>query len=136
VRAGYAEAAEGLGVTMSEPTILIVDDDTLSRALLTDLLKDTGCKLLQAADGDQALEALEANRPDVMLLDLFMPNRSGLEVLQQLNEVSPNTRTLVLSSMDAEAVIQTALSAGARGFIAKPFHPFQVVMAVRNLLGA
>lgn len=118
------------------PTVLIVDDDLFVRRLLEDALTDSGLalRLLQAADGEEALAVAGRERPEVVLLDLFMPRLSGLEVLAQLRTEVPESRVVVISSMDAEPVIEQALQAGAAGFIAKPFHPLEIVSAVREAL--
>lgn len=118
------------------PTVLIVDDDLFVRRLLEDALTDSGLalRLLQAADGEEALAVAGRERPEVVLLDLFMPRLSGLEVLAQLRTAVPESRVVVISSMDAEPVIEQALQAGAAGFIAKPFHPLEIVSAVREAL--
>ncbi|HET9450062.1 MAG TPA: response regulator [Aggregicoccus sp.] len=118
------------------PTVLIVDDDLFVRRLLEDALTESGLalRLLQAADGEEALTVAARERPEVVLLDLFMPRLSGLEVLAQLRTEVPESRVVVISSMDAEPVIEQALQAGAAGFIAKPFHPLEIVSAVREAL--
>ena len=118
------------------PTVLIVDDDLFVRRLLEDALSESGLALrvLEAADGEQALAVATRERPEVVLLDLFMPRLSGLEVLAQLRTSVPESRVVVISSMDAEPVIEQALQAGATGFIAKPFHPLEIASAVREAL--
>jgi two-component system, chemotaxis family, chemotaxis protein CheY len=118
------------------PTVLIVDDDLFVRRLLEDALSASGLALrvLEAADGEEALAVASRERPEVVLLDLFMPRLSGLEVLAQLRSSVPESRVVVISSMDAEPVIEQALQAGASGFIAKPFHPLEIAAAVREAL--
>lgn len=118
------------------PTVLIVDDDLFVRRLLEDALSESGLALrvLEASDGEQALALATQERPEVVLLDLFMPRLSGLEVLAQLRSSVPESRVVVISSMDAEPVIEQALQAGATGFIAKPFHPLEIASAVREAL--
>jgi two-component system chemotaxis response regulator CheY len=118
------------------PTLLLVDDDTFVRRILKDVLAETGIelRLLEASDGEEGLELAAREKPDVMFLDLFMPRRSGLEVLGAIREVSPRTRVLVISSMDAEPVVEQALAAGAVGFVGKPFHPLEIASAVRQAL--
>jgi two-component system chemotaxis response regulator CheY len=122
---------------MSEtPTLLLVDDDNFVRRILKDVLEETGIelRLLEASDGEEGLEVAAREKPTLMFLDLFMPRRSGLEVLGAIKEVSPLTRVLVISSMDAEPVVEQALAAGAVGFVGKPFHPLEIASAVRQAL--
>jgi two-component system, chemotaxis family, chemotaxis protein CheY len=118
------------------PTILIVDDDLFVRRLLEDALTASGLALrvLEASDGEEGLAVATRERPQVVLLDLFMPRRSGLELLGLLRAAVPEARVVIISSMDAEPVIEQALQAGAFGFIAKPFHPLEISSAVREAL--
>jgi two-component system, chemotaxis family, chemotaxis protein CheY len=121
---------------MSPPTLLLVDDDLFVRSLLKDAIHESGLdvRLLEAADGQEGLEVAAREQPAVMLLDLFMPRRSGLEVLEALKHSSPDTRVLIISSMDVEPVVEQAISAGAVGFVGKPFHPLEIALAVRRAL--
>lgn len=121
---------------MSSPTLLLVDDDKFVRNLLRDAITESGLevRLLEAEDGQEGLEVAQRERPAVMLLDLLMPRCSGLEVLNAIREASPDTRVLIISSMDAEPVVEQALAAGAVGFVGKPFHPLEIALAVRQAL--
>ncbi len=118
------------------PLLLLVDDDRFVRNLLKEAIEQSGLevRLLEAADGEEGLAMARRERPALMLLDLFMPRRSGLEVLNAMHEASPDTRVLVISSMDAEPVVEQALAAGAVGFVGKPFHPLEILNAVRQAL--
>ncbi|MGI5860981.1 MAG: response regulator [Myxococcales bacterium] len=115
-------------------TVLIVDDDAFVRTTLRDLLAETGFELSDARDGEEALESIKKNQPDLVLLDLFMPRKSGLEVLAEIQRLTPSTRVLVISSLDADAIVESALERGAVGFIAKPFHPIEILAAVGEAL--
>ncbi len=118
------------------PTLLLVDDDSFVRRILKDVITETGIelRLLEAADGEEGLAVAAREQPAVMFLDLFMPKKSGLEVLSAIKSVSPMTRVLVISSMDAEPVVEQAMAAGAVGFVGKPFHPLEIASAVRQAL--
>jgi two-component system chemotaxis response regulator CheY len=118
------------------PLLLLVDDDRFVRNLLKEAIEQSGLevRLLEAEDGEEGLAMARRERPALMLLDLFMPRRSGLEVLNAMPEASPDTRVLVISSMDAEPVVEQALAAGAVGFVGKPFHPLEILNAVRQAL--
>ncbi|MFZ5446092.1 MAG: response regulator [Myxococcota bacterium] len=119
---------------MSLPEVLIVDDDQLIRAMVRDALADVPCTVREAASGDAALTLIAEHRPAVVLLDLVMPGRSGLDVLRALEGRGP--RVLVLSALDTEALVQQALSFGAHGFLGKPIHPLDVQNLVRAELEA
>jgi len=120
------------------PTLLLVDDDAFVRRLLRDALAESGLefRLLEAGDGEEALQVASRELPELVLLDLFMPRRSGLDVLQAMKTASPGSRVIVISSMDAEPIVQQALDAGAVGFVGKPFHPLEIASAVRQALAS
>src|SRR5688572_8162879 len=102
----------GYHARMSDaPTLLLVDDDNFVRRILKDTLAETGIelRLLEASDGEEGLAIAAREQPALMFLDLFMPRRSGLEVLAAMKQTSPGTRVLVISSMDAEPVVEQAL---------------------------
>ena len=113
--------------------ILIVDDDRFVRELLKDML--AGHTLAEASNGEEALERLPAANPELVLLDLFMPKLSGLEALGKIREAAPSAKVVVISSLDAPAIVEQAKAAGASGFILKPFHPLEVQGAVEKALG-
>ena len=121
---------------LAVPNVLIVDDDAFVRAYLKDALADTGYLLSEACNGEEAVNAVSSERPDVVLLDLLMPKQSGLDALTKIRLLSPESKIIVISSLDSDSLVAQALSAGARGFVAKPFHPLEVVGAVQKVLQA
>src|SRR5215204_4960158 len=106
------------------PRVLIVDDNTASRRLLAAALKTAGFTALQAADGADALAAIEKYRPDVILLDLEMPELDGTQTCQRIRAHSdPRVRELpvvMLTAHDSEEEEVRCLEAGANDFLAKP----------------
>lgn len=118
----------------ADRTVLIVDDDALVRTSLRDALEPSGYRLLEAVDGEQALRIIEQEQPALVLLDLLMPRVSGLEVLVQARLRSPGSRVVVLSSMSEPGVVEQALRSGACAFIAKPFHPLEILSSVEAAL--
>lgn len=118
----------------AKPVVLIVDDDAFVRTLLSDALGNSGYTLLEAQDGDEALERVKKDKPAVVLLDLFMPKKSGLDALRDIRGAHPPCKVLVISSLDSESLIDQALRSGASGFIAKPFHPLEIAEEVRKAL--
>ena len=120
---------------MPDGPILIVDDDAFVRTLLRDMLAAQGHSLLEAENGQQALD-LDGPPPRVILLDLLMPQMSGMEALALIRDRWPATPVLVISSMDSDRLVQEALDAGASGYITKPFHPMEIASAVERVLTA
>jgi two-component system, chemotaxis family, chemotaxis protein CheY len=121
---------------MSTPDVLIVDDDRLLRTMLKDALADVPCIVREADSGDAAIAAIASKPPQVLLLDLVMPGKSGLDLLKQFATHGPAMRIVVISSLDAESLVQQALKDGAHGFLSKPFHPLDVQNVVRAALEA
>ena len=117
---------------MSLPDVLIVDDDRLLRTMLKDALADVPCDVREADSGDAAIVAIAEKQPQVMLLDLIMPGKSGLDLLKTF--AGHGMRIVVISSLDAESLVQQALKDGAHGFLSKPFHPLDVQNVVRAAL--
>jgi two-component system chemotaxis response regulator CheY len=122
----------------SLPEVLIVDDDRLMRTMLRDALADVPCTITEADSGDAGLSLIVDRQPAVVLLDLVMPGKSGLEVLRALktSATPPKSRILVLSALDSEALVQQAMSDGAYGFLTKPLHRLDVSNMVRGALEA
>lgn len=115
-------------------TVLIVDDDAFARAVVKDAVEEAlpGTRIVEAGDGAQALALLETEKPDLVFLDLLMPNKSGIETLPEIRKRSPSSRVVVVSSMETDAMVKAALALGATGFIGKPFHPDEIAAAARS----
>ena len=116
------------------PTVLIVDDDTFARALLRDCLADLPLRPVEVGDPADVLALVSKERPRIILLDLFMPKTSGLELIPRILELQSDARIVVVSSMDSESIMEEALALGAVGYITKPFHPLEIDAVLRPLL--
>ena len=119
---------------MALPEVLIVDDDQLIRAMLRDALADVPCEVREADSAAAALAIIADRKPALVLLDLVMPGKSGLDVLKSLK--GKGTRVVVLSALDTEGLVQQAMADGAHGFLGKPIHPLDVQSIVRGALEA
>lgn len=115
--------------------VMLVDDHAVVRTGYRRLLElEPGCEVVaEAADGDEALACLGRMQPlpDVVVLDLSMPGRSGLDLLRRIGLRWPGVRTLVFSMHEAPAVVAQALAAGAAGFVSKASDPEVLVQALR-----
>jgi two-component system alkaline phosphatase synthesis response regulator PhoP len=103
---------------MSSHTILLAEDDPFLRRAMDVALTKRGYRVLLAADGQQALDLLETETPDVMLLDLLMPRKTGIEVLQEVrkNPKTAGLRVLILSNSSKELEMHEAKSLGVSGY--------------------
>ncbi|MEE9272318.1 MAG: sigma-54 dependent transcriptional regulator [Robiginitomaculum sp.] len=118
-------------------TVLIVDDDPTQRRILQAVIEKGGFSTLQAADGDTALEiALSADgkKIDLLLLDLVMPGRSGMDTLKELNAKRSDIPVIVLTGTGSIDAVVTAMQAGARDFLVKPASPERIIVSLRNAL--
>ena len=116
--------------------ILIVDDSGFSRNVSKRALQAEGFEVLTAADGRQGLSAIEANDPDVVLLDLLMPVLDGFEVLRALQERGDRRPVIVVSADIQETTRDRVLALGARGILNKPVKNDVLVAKVREQLAA
>ena len=118
--------------------VLVVDDEPLVRRAARAMLERQGVEVLEASDGEQALEVYEAHRDrvHVVLLDLAMPRMDGQETLRRLRESSPNVPVLLMSGYDEDNVTGGALSRGASGFLQKPFRAADLARGLELVLAS
>jgi DNA-binding NarL/FixJ family response regulator len=115
--------------------VCLVEDQTLVRQGIVTLLSlvDDIEVVAEARDGDEAVETISRVRPDVVLLDMYLPKRSGLEVLASLQQAQCLPPTLILTTFDEDHLVIRALQAGARGFLLKDVSLAQLTDAIRTL---
>lgn len=119
---------------MTPPIILVVDDDKFIRVAVCDSLRDSGFRLIEAENGNAALARLREVEPALVILDLFMPERSGLDTLGEIRKSHPALPVIILSSLDTETMIEEAFRLGASDFVSKPFHPTEIAHSVGKLV--
>jgi len=119
----------------TEFTLLIVDDEKQNRLLLTELFGST-YKIIQAKNGVQALEKARQHRPDLILLDVLMPEMDGMGVLRELkrDDATRLIPVIFITALDSATDEENGLNLGAVDYISKPFHPPIVRVRVRNQL--
>ena len=114
-----------------EYTILVADDEKEIRELLRLYLENAGYKVIEAEDGQQALDLLRSNEIDLCLLDIMMPKKDGYYVLQEIRKES-NIPVMILSAKDTDSEKILGLNLGADDYIAKPFNPLEAVARVNS----
>ena len=116
-------------------TILVVDDAAFMRMRCKKLLTQSGYDVLEANTGAQAVEVYKECRPDMVLLDITMPDMDGLTALKEIKKIDPNAKVAIVTAMGQQSIVTDALKAGAQDFVIKPFEPDRVLAAVRKMLG-
>ena len=117
-------------------TVLTVDDSPSIRQMIKVTLEPAGHSVIEAGDGAQGLAQAQAKRPDIVITDLNMPNMNGLELIRALRKQPTLTGLPIvfLTTESNDAVKQEAKSAGATGWITKPFKPEQLLAVVAKLV--
>jgi DNA-binding response OmpR family regulator len=120
----------------SHPNILSVEDDPLVARLLTVLLGREGFGVTHVADGKATLHALEENPPDLVLLDVMLPDTTGFEILEWIRKHPglSGLPAIMLTAQVGEEDVQRGLRAGADGYIFKPFKPEPLLECIRRVL--
>lgn len=117
--------------------VLIADDSLFVRTRLRRIMTEAGHEVTgEAENGREALERYVENPPDVVTMDITMPEVDGLEAIRMIRSHDPDARIVVISAMGQENVVREALKSGARGFIIKPFVPEKVLREIETVTGA
>lgn len=115
-------------------TILVVDDAAFMRMMIRDILSREGYAIQEAVNGRDAIEKFRDMRPDLVTLDITMPEIDGVEALRAMRQIDPEARVLMVSAMGQQKMIVEALEAGAADFLVKPFQPTKVLHTVKKCL--
>jgi two-component system, OmpR family, response regulator len=114
--------------------VLVVDDESVLAEMVSMALRYEGWNIATASDGSTAIASARAQRPDVVVLDVMLPDMSGLDVLHKLREESPQLPVLLLTAKDAVEDRIAGLTAGGDDYVTKPFSIEEVVLRLRALL--
>ncbi|HPT62831.1 MAG TPA: response regulator [Candidatus Atribacteria bacterium] len=116
--------------------IMIVDDAAFMRMMLKDILTKNGYEVVaEASNGHEAVLKYEETRPDLVTMDITMPEMDGITAVKEIRKKDPQAKIIMCSAMGQQAMVVDAIQAGARDFIVKPFKPDRVVEAVKKVLG-
>jgi two-component system, chemotaxis family, chemotaxis protein CheY len=117
-------------------TVLICDDAHFMRSMLADILAGAGFEVVgEAQTGSEAVQQYEKLRPDLVTMDIVMPDMGGIDAVRSIVSEYPQARILMCSAMGQQALVIEAIQAGARDFVVKPFQPSRVLEAVQRVLG-
>ena len=116
--------------------VLIVDDATFMRMMVKDILEKNGYEVIgEANNGIKAVEIYKAENPDIVTMDITMPEMDGIEAVKQIKAFDPSAKIVMCSAMGQQSMVMDAIKAGAKDFIVKPFQADRVLEAVKKVLG-
>jgi two-component system, response regulator RegA len=115
------------------PVVVVVDDDQIFRSRLCRAFRDRGCEAHEASTKQQSLQLTESVSPDLVLLDLKMPNLSGLDLIQGIKKIDPTITVMMLTGYGSIPTAMQALKLGADHYLAKPADAEQILDAYREL---
>lgn len=121
-------------MTDQRTTILVVEDDTAIRRGIVDSLTFGGYRTIECADGINAVDMATENSPDLVLLDVLLPGRSGFEILEELRRISPTLPIIMVTAKGAESDRVGGLSGGADDYVVKPFSPKELLARIEAVL--
>ena len=115
--------------------ILICDDSMLVRKKIKDYLNTIGVSdVFEACDGEQAVEMYKANKPNLVLMDIIMPKKTGIEAVTEILEFDKNAKVVMASSVGSQNYLKDAINAGAYDFIQKPIQNEHLLQLLNNLV--
>jgi len=115
--------------------VLIVDDALFMRTMLSDIFVEAGWDIVaEAESGEQAIVSYHRLKPDIVTMDVVMPEMSGIDALQKILKTDPEARIVVCSALGQKHLIIDAIQAGAKDFIVKPFKKEQVLEVVERVV--
>mgnify|MGYP000785877942 FL=1 len=116
--------------------ILIVDDAAFMRMMIKDILTKNGYTVAgEAENGAKAVEKYTELKPDLVLMDITMPEMDGIQALKKIRELDPKASVIMCSAMGQQAMVIESIQSGAKDFIVKPFQADRVLEAVRKVVG-
>ena len=117
-------------------TVLVCDDAIFMRTMIADILSQAGYEIVgEAESGSQAVQRYRELKPDLVTMDIVMPDMGGIDAVREIVKQDPDAKILMCSAMGQQALVVEAIQAGAKDFIVKPFQPSRVLEAVQRVLG-
>jgi two-component system chemotaxis response regulator CheY len=117
-------------------TVLVCDDAIFMRTMIGDILTQAGFEVVgEAETGSQAVEKYRQLKPELVTMDIVMPDMGGIDAVREIVKQDPDAKILMCSAMGQQALVVEAIQAGAKDFVVKPFQPSRVLEAVQRVLG-
>ena len=114
--------------------VLIVDDSAFMRKILRDILENIGYNIVgEASDGKEAVELYKKLNPDIVTMDIILPDKTGIDIVKKIKKIDNNARIVMITAMGHEQLVAEAISAGASDFIVKPFKKEDIIETIEKL---
>jgi two-component system, chemotaxis family, chemotaxis protein CheY len=118
-------------------TALVCDDSVFMRTMVADILKNAGFEIVgEAETGVQAIEKYRSLKPDLVTMDIVMPEMGGIDAVRAICKEDKNAKIVMCSALGLQALVVEAIQAGAKDFVLKPFQASRVLEAVQQVLAA
>ena len=114
--------------------VLVVDDNQFMRKRISKVLVDQGYEVVEAEDGDEAIEVYQSSKPDATLMDVVMPSKDGIEALTGIRQADPAAIVIMLTALNQQETVVKAIQLGAKDFLTKPVVPDQLMAALQKAL--
>ncbi|AUG58142.1 response regulator [Acetivibrio saccincola] len=121
---------------MSELRFVVVDDAVFMRTLLKKMIEEVeGYKVVgEGSNGYEAIEQVKIHKPDIITLDITMPEMDGISAIKEILKYSPHTGIIMVSAMGQQSMVVEAIKMGAKDFVVKPFEKSRVLQAIKNVI--
>ena len=115
--------------------VLIVDDAAFMRMMIKDILQKNGFEVVgEASNGIEAVNLYKKEKPDVVTMDITMPDMDGIEAVKEIKNFDPTAKVIMCSAMGQQSMVMDAIKSGAKDFIVKPFQSDRVLEAIRKVV--
>jgi len=123
------------GEAVMKSRVLVVDDAIFMRRMISDILKASGMEVAgEAENGSEAVKKYDELKPDLVTMDIIMPEMNGIEAVKKIVSLDPKAKIVMCSALGQQALVQEAMAAGAEDFLIKPFNPSRVVEVIAKVL--
>lgn len=120
---------------MMTKTVMVVDDAQFMRMRVSKLLSQNGYEVVEAADGEAAVQTYQTKNPDAVIMDITMPRKDGLSALREIREFDSRAKVIMLTALGQQSMVLEAMKAGAKDFLVKPYDPDRVLKTLGKVLG-
>ena len=115
--------------------VLVVDDAIFMRKMISDILIENGMEIVGEADtGLKAVESYKEHKPDLVTMDIIMPEMNGIDAVREIIAADPQAKIVMCSALGQQALVNDAINVGAKDFLIKPFNPSRVIEVVNKVM--